>query len=271
MALVTAPPEERPAPSLAAWAAAAGGLCLVYALIFMWTEDTSPGPAFLIGAANVAPLVALAAFVLGAAPRWMAGRRRMVQGVQHAVLAVGFTLSWYIASRVAAAGAGWLLGEGFHPRPFQGPALAWQIFQGLGFYAAVAALIYARRPGPAPALAGSELRPAATRTLERYLIRAGEAFRPVEVSVIVSITGAQDYSEVATASGRHLVRLSLAEFEARLDPGQFIRVHRSTIIHLAHLERAELAGGGRMLAHMSNGEALQVSRAGVKALRPLIV
>jgi len=270
MTLVTASSEDRPATSLAAWAGAAGGLCLVYALIFIWTEDTSPGPAFLMGAANVAPLIALAAFVLAAGPRWLAHRRRAVQGVQHAVLAVGFTLGWYIASRVAAGGAGWLLGEGFHPRPFQGPALAWQIFQGLGFYAALAALIYARRTAPAPVLAGGEPR-AATRTMERYLIRAGEAFRPVEVREIVSITGAQDYSEVATAAGRHLVRLSLAEFEARLDPARFIRVHRSTIIHLAHLERAELAGGGRMLAHMSNGEAVPVSRAGVKALRPLIV
>jgi len=113
--------------------------------------------------------------------------------------------------------------------------------------------------------------PAESAPLERYLIRAGEDFRPVDVDAIVTITGAQDYSEVVTGAGPHLVRMSLAEFEARLDPARFIRVHRSTIVHLAHIERIEPAGGGRMLAHMSDGQSVPVSRSGVRALRPLIV
>ena len=39
-----------------------------------------------------------------------------------------------------------------------------------------------------------------------------------------SITGADDYAEVATLQGRHLVRLSLSEFEKSLDGDRFIRV-----------------------------------------------
>ncbi len=108
-------------------------------------------------------------------------------------------------------------------------------------------------------------------TLERYLVRNGDGMSPIAVGAIVSITGAQDYSEVATDSGRHLVRLSLSEFEQRLDSSTFLRVHRSAIINFSRLTRAEPAAGGRMLAHMDNGDLVQVSRSGAALLRALVV
>ncbi len=95
--------------------------------------------------------------------------------------------------------------------------------------------------------------------------------RPIDVSEIVMITGAQDYAEITTATGRHLVRMSLAEFEQRLDRARFLRVHRSTIINFHRLARTEPAGNGRMLAHMTTGEIVPVSRSGTQLLRSLAV
>jgi DNA-binding LytR/AlgR family response regulator len=196
----------------------------------------------------------------------------IAQGLWHLGLATAFALAWYVGSRVVLAfGAAALTGQPFRMTGFYGPVLAWQLFQGLVLYAAVAAIIYAQQQRLRAAAGVERAAAADPPSLERYLIRSGEDFRPVDVGEIITITGAQDYSEVATAAGRHLVRLSVGQFESRLDPNRFIRVHRSTIIHLAHLERAELAGGGRMLAHMRNGDCVPVSRAGVKALRALIV
>ena len=103
--------------------------------------------------------------------------------------------------------------------------------------------------------------------MARYLIRDEEGLRPLEVAQIVTITGAQDYSEVATLNGRHLVRMTLGDFERLLDRSQFVRVHRSTIISLAHLDVAEAAGGGRMIARMADGQTIQVSRSGAACLR----
>ena len=76
----------------------------------------------------------------------------------------------------------------------------------------------------------------ATPPLTRYLIRKGDEMTPVAVGDIISITGAQDYSEVTTSDGHHLVSLSLADFEARLDPGASRRLPtsaavRTTILH----------------------------------------
>ena len=134
-------------------------------------------------------------------------------------------------------------------------------------YALVAAVTYAIRGGRGAA----SVTIVAAPPLERYLTRSGDEMVPISVRDIVSITGAQDYAEVTTLSGRHLVRMSLAEFERRLDPARFLRVHRSTIVNFDHLARCEPAGGGRMLPHMATGDLIPVSRAGAQVLRSLVV
>jgi two-component system LytT family response regulator len=63
------------------------------------------------------------------------------------------------------------------------------------------------------------------------------------------------------------VRMTLSEFEQSLDPGRFIRVHRSRIVNFERIARAEPAGGGRLLLHMDDGEAIAASRAGSRILR----
>jgi len=256
-------------PRLSAWAAASLGLCIVYTVIFVITEDMSLATAFLVAFGNVAPLILLAAAVRSLLLTKVLPLPLLLQTAWQVILSISFALCWYASSRLGVALVSTVLGDPFRVTGFKGPALAWQLFQGLMLYAALAAITFAQW-SPA-AFRKVEARDADARWLERYLIRSGEDFHPIDVSQIVTISGAQDYSEVTTPSSRHLVRLSLAEFESKLDPHRFIRVHRSKIIHLAHLERAELAGGGRMLAHMSNGDSVPVSRAGVKSLRTLIV
>ena len=151
---------------------------------------------------------------------------------------------------------------------FSGPAFTWQVFQGLILYALVAAVCYAmrggRRAAPVTIVDKQPL-------MDRYLIRDGDEMRPISTAEIVFIGGAQDYAEVRTLSGTHLVRMSLGELEARLDPKRFIRVHRSTIINFDQLERAEPAGGGRMVAWMATGESVAVSRSGAQLLRSFVV
>jgi hypothetical protein len=260
---------------LLAWIGGAVALWVAYVLVFVGTVETPLRDAVIAAAANVAPLIALALLAHALLPALVMRRAAPVQAVLHAGLAAAFALVWYASVILLLALAGAARGRGFQLTGFRGPALTWQVFQGLIpfqgliLYGAVAAGCYALRRLPDEA--ASTGREAAQRPLERYLVREGDGFRPVEVSDIVTISGAQDYSEVSTPAGRHLVRMSLGEFESRLDPGRFIRVHRSAIIHLTHLERAEPAGGGRMLALMADGQRIPVSRAGVKALRPLIV
>lgn len=251
------------------WLGGAFLLWQLYALVFVITSGASWSRSLVDAAANVVPLVMVAAAVhsfLGDAMAHSPVRR---QAVLHLFLAPAFALTWYSLIVVLLGLVGGLRGAGFAPEGFGGPAATWQMFQGLIMYALVAAVCYAVRGGREASQV--TIVDTLTRPLSRYLVKDGEGLRPIDVAELVSITGAQDYSEVAmVGGGRHLVRMSLGEFERLLDSAHFVRVHRSAIINLDHLELAESAGGGRMIARMSAGPDVQVSRAGVAALKGLV-
>lgn len=186
----------------------------------------------------------------------------------HTLLAPLFALTWYALVSVLLGFLNGLRGRTYAPEPFTGPAATWQVFQGLILYALVAALCYAIRGGREAAQV--TMVPAGEQSRTRYLVRDEEGLRPIDIGRVVAINGAQDYSEVATLEGRHLVRMSLSEFQNVLDCRRFVRVHRSAIINLDYLDVAELAGGGRMVARMADGQSIAVSRSGAALLRTLV-
>lgn len=241
-------------------------LWALYVLVFAQTTGEPLLQAMSDAVANVVPLALLAAATHAILKSQVMTRSVPVQTAAHVGLAVGFATTWYALVLVVLAFLSGLQGRGFAVSGFSGPAFTWQVFQGLILYAAVAATCYAIRGGREASSVTI-----VTAPLDRYLTREGDEMVPVSVHDIVTIAGAQDYAEVVTTTGRHLVRMSLAEFERRLDPSRFVRVHRSTIINFDRLARVEPAGGGRMLAHMRNGETVQVSRAGAQLLRTFVV
>lgn len=248
-----------------------GGLLLLwqlYTLVFFLTSTASWWRSLVDAAANVIPLVVLAAavhrFLADAMVRTQVSRQVSL----HLVLAPVFALTWYALVTVLLGFLGGIRHGNFAPEGFSGQAATWQGFQGLIMYALIAAICYAVRGGREAAQV--TIVDHATLPLSRYLVKDGIGLRPIDVAEIVSITGAQDYSEVEMREGKHLVRMSLGEFERLLDRARFVRVHRSAIINLDHLHLAEPAGGGRMIARMISGQDIQVSRAGAAALRELV-
>ncbi len=78
----------------------------------------------------------------------------------------------------------------------------------------------------------------------------------VKVSAIQSIQAAADYSEIILADGkRGLVQKSMAEWEQRLPPAQFCRIHRSTIINLQAVSRVEEWFGDSYHVYLSGVES----------------
>jgi two-component system LytT family response regulator len=262
--------KEWRSPSVVAlWIGGALLLWILYTFVFIETAGSGLTEAIGLGFANVLPLALLAAGVREVLKSRVMTLTVPAQVISHALLAVVFATIWYATVLVLLAFLTGVREGNFSVRGFSGPAFTWQVFQGLVMYSLTAAVCYAVRGGREAANISFVETP---RPLERYLTKRGDEIHPVEVAEIVSIVGAQDYSEVATRDGhRHLVRLSLNEFERRLDPTRFVRVHRSAIINLAQLDRAEPAGGGRLTAHMRSGESVDVSRAGAQQLRSLMV
>ncbi|QUQ65094.1 LytR/AlgR family response regulator transcription factor [Kutzneria sp. CA-103260] len=78
-----------------------------------------------------------------------------------------------------------------------------------------------------------------------------------------------DYARLHTASGSYLVRTPLTGLEERWRDAGFVRIHRSHLISLAHVEELRLDGG--QMSVKIGGATLTVSRRHTPQLRDLLV
>jgi two-component system LytT family response regulator len=92
----------------------------------------------------------------------------------------------------------------------------------------------------------------------------------VRVAVITRLVGADDYVELFVNNAPYLVKLTLNEFEQRLDPRHFRRIHRSTIINLDHVVSCREVDR-RLFVKLSDGSEVAASRSGSQNLRDLFV
>jgi len=104
------------------------------------------------------------------------------------------------------------------------------------------------------------------RPSERYLAwlhtGAGNTTRVLSVAEALYFRAADKYTDVVTASERHVIRVSLKELLEQLNPQQFVQIHRSTIVNLNAVERIERDVLGRSEIHLKNHkDVLPVSRA----------
>ncbi len=135
---------------------------------------------------------------------------------------------------------------------------------------------HARLGSPRAAAAGADAVAAAgeaaqRRTpLERILIRDGSRVQVVPAAQIDYIEAQDDYVQVVAAGKAWLKSQRLSELEAQLDPGAFLRVHRSYIISLAAIERIEPSGKDGHCAVLRGGVRIPVSRSGYTKLRDLM-
>jgi DNA-binding LytR/AlgR family response regulator len=101
---------------------------------------------------------------------------------------------------------------------------------------------------------------------------------PVELSGVTRFVPAADvhyveaqgdYARLHTASGSHLVRIPLNTLEERWRDAGFVRVHRSHLVALQHVEQLRL-DSGRCTVRVG-GIELPVSRRHTRELRDLLV
>lgn len=245
--------------------AAAMLIWAIYAVIFFITGPVGLSEAALAAAVNVLPLVCLAVAVQFLLRRMTSGHSLRRWALVHAGLACAFSVLWYAAVVLGLAVVrGFQTGE-FQVQGFSGPALSWQLFQGLCLYAVVAALSHSMQR------ASSTMPPAIAHKTQHYLVKADEGLVPVRVEDIVCLEGAHDYVQLTTRATSHLVRHGLADFAAKLDPACFVRIHRSAMVNLDHVQRVETVGAGRLRVVLANGRTLSSSRAGAQRLRLMVI
>jgi two-component system LytT family response regulator len=60
---------------------------------------------------------------------------------------------------------------------------------------------------------------------------------------------------------------TLKELESRLDPDQFVRAHRQSIVSIAHVSEIELLANGGALARLRSGLGVSISRRHAASLK----
>jgi two-component system, LytTR family, response regulator len=138
------------------------------------------------------------------------------------------------------------------------------------FRAAMDRLQDRRRTGASPQGVPSVLRDLGPRP-DRLLVPQGKGMVPLAVADITWIRAEGDYARIHAKGGSYLVYRTLTELEARLDPAQFLRVHRSTIVRLDGIVEVQPADNSRYRVTLTDGTTLIVSRSGASALRNLIL
>ena len=79
---------------------------------------------------------------------------------------------------------------------------------------------------------------------DRVFLKNERGARFVPLAQLAAVISCDNYSEVFVADGSHfLVRRSLKTWESALPTDVFVRVHRQSLVNLAHLERIENPDG----------------------------
>lgn len=105
---------------------------------------------------------------------------------------------------------------------------------------------------------GSGARPAYLRWIQA---QSGNSLRMVSTKEVLFFQSDDKYTRVQTAGAQHLIRKTLKELEEELDPDEFWRIHRSTLVRVDAIDEVRRDLRGRqMLRLRGHPEELEVSR-----------
>ena len=91
-------------------------------------------------------------------------------------------------------------------------------------------------------------------------IRLGRETVRLPVASIDWVDAAGDYMCVHAEGRTHVVRATMKQFEERLDPADFQRIHRSTIVNLRRIRKLKPHTNGEYFLTLDGGHELKLSR-----------
>lgn len=112
----------------------------------------------------------------------------------------------------------------------------------------------------------STQRPDAKRQLQKIPTVAGNRIVLVDADDVIYFRAEGHYTWVNTAQGSSFCNLTIGDLESRLDPGSFMRIHRSYFVNLDHAEQIVRDDGRVTLKLRHEDAALPVARTSVPKL-----
>lgn len=114
------------------------------------------------------------------------------------------------------------------------------------------------QPTPPPV---AEVPPRGAKTyLDRLVIKSGGRVTLLRVTDIDWIDAEGDYVRIHVGPQWHLLRETMKSLEAQLDPRQFVRIHRSTIVNIERVKELQPFFRGEYVLVLHEGTTLKLSR-----------
>lgn len=105
---------------------------------------------------------------------------------------------------------------------------------------------------------------------KRLVVRDAQGLYFVPVADVDRVEADGNYVAVIAGGRRHLVRESLQLLASRLDPAEFVRIHRSHLVRIDRIRRLTPCGHGEYELTLSDGTRLTSSRSYREQLRQLL-
>jgi two-component system, LytTR family, response regulator len=99
-----------------------------------------------------------------------------------------------------------------------------------------------------------------TRYLKRLAVRTAGKTVLVDVGEIDWIEAAENYVQLHTSGGGHLLHVTMSTLEKSLDPGTFLRIHRSVIVNVTRIRELQPVMHGEYAITLASGARLQSGR-----------
>lgn len=94
----------------------------------------------------------------------------------------------------------------------------------------------------------------------RFVIKNAGRITFIKVEEVDWIEAEGNYVRLHCGSESHLLRETLSGIEARLDPQQFLRIHRSQIVNIDAIKELKPLFRGEYVVSLHNGEELTLTR-----------
>jgi two-component system LytT family response regulator len=104
---------------------------------------------------------------------------------------------------------------------------------------------------------------------DRVASKIGEKIEFVDLEHVTHFFAADKLTYAATPAKNYAVDYTIQELEQKLDPGRFVRVHRATLVNVAHVQELHSWFTGKMMVRLKDPKhtELTVSRDRVRALK----
>jgi len=100
----------------------------------------------------------------------------------------------------------------------------------------------------------------ASRYISRLVVKTSGRIVFLKVEEIDWIEAAGNYLTLHVGTASHLIRETMNDLESRLDPAQFLRIHRSTIVNIDRIREMQPLFHGDFTVILMNGTRLMLSR-----------